>query len=139
MLRYSYLSKHNATKWLLIASLCDELVDHLPLCSNTSKASQKWQRMFTKGKFAANLVPEASVFASFLSCTATSPPPPPPSPSPTPAILSPRRHSRNLRHLATTPLSSRTRACFICFSQAQITLRTKRGTAHSLSLPESFC
>ena len=68
MLRYSYLSIHNATKWLLIASLCDELVDPLPLCSKTSKASQKWQRMFTKGRFAADLVPEASIFASFLSC-----------------------------------------------------------------------
>ena len=138
MLRYSYLSKHNATKWLLIASLCDELVDHLPLCSKTSKASQKWLRMFTKGKFAADLVPEASIFASFLSCSATPPSPPPPA-SPTPAILSPPRHSRNLRHLATTPLSRSTRACFIFFSQAQITLRTKRGAAHSLSLPESFC
>ena len=89
MLRYSYLSKHNATKWLLIASLCDELVDHLPLCSKTSKVSQKWLRMFTKGKFAADLVPEASIFASFLSCAATPPSPPHPRHPPPPSCRHP--------------------------------------------------
>ena len=132
MLRHSYLSKHNATKWLLIASPCDELVDHLPLCSKTSKASQKWQRMFTKGKFAADLVPEASIFA----CHSSIPPhprhPPPPS----------CRHPATPVTSATSPptLTPEVRAPVLFgFSQAQITLRTKRGAAHSLSLPESFC
>ena len=90
--------------------------------------------MFTKRKFAADLMPEASNLHSFFLAPPPLHPRHPPSPS--------------CRHVATPvtsvtsppPLrSSRTRACFICFSQAQITLRTKRGAAHSLSLPESFC
>ena len=96
MLRYSYLSKHNATKWLLIASLCDELVDHLPLCSNTSKASQKWQECLRKG----NLQQIWCQKPPFLHPFFLAPPPlhrPPPRHPPPPSC----------RHVA-TPVTSAT-------------------------------